>query len=146
MRGVNSRLDEIQAAMLNVKLRYLNMETKHRRKIAAAYRAGIDNSQIILPGENSADSTLDDISHVWHLFVVRCAHREVLQKHLTENGIQSQIHYPTPPHQQKAYNDWSTHSYPVTETIHQQVISLPMGPTMTFDQVNTVITACNLFK
>lgn len=145
-KGVNSRLDEIQAAMLRVKLRHLDNEIKHRRKVAVAYLENINTPAIILPKQGVAGSAQNDESHVWHLFIVRCAQREALQKHLLDNGIQTLIHYPTPPHQQQAYKEWSAHSYPITETIHQQIISLPMGPMMTDVQVGAVVAACNSFK
>lgn len=144
-KGVNSRLDEIQAAMLSVKLRHLDTETAHRRKIAAAYLDGINNPKIELPNQNSTYSAKNDTSHAWHLFVLRCTQRKALQKHLMEKGIQTQIHYPIPPHQQQAYKEWNTRSYPVTESIHQTIISLPMGPTMTDDQISIVVNACNTY-
>lgn len=138
-QGVNSRLDEIQAAMLSVKLCHLNTEIAHRRKVAAAYLEGIDNPVITLPVPHIG-------VHVWHVFVIRCEQREALQKHLEEQGVQTLIHYPIPPHQQQAYKEWNSHSYPISEMIHQQVMSLPMGPTMTDEQVAAVIAACNSFK
>lgn len=85
-------------------------------------------------------------AHVWHVFVIRCEQREALQKYLLEHGIQTLIHYPIPPHQQQAYKEWNMHSYPVSELIHQQVMSLPMGPTVTDEQVAQVIAAINTFK
>ncbi|MEG1345924.1 MAG: DegT/DnrJ/EryC1/StrS family aminotransferase [Acidaminococcaceae bacterium] len=138
-QGVNSRLDEIQAAMLSVKLKYLDIEITHRRKVAAAYLEGINNPAITLPVPH-------DETHVWHVFVIRCEQREALQKHLLDAGIQTLIHYPIPPHQQQAYKEWNTESYPVSEMIHQQVMSLPMGPMITDEQVAAVITVCNSFK
>ncbi|AHG74145.1 QdtB [Mannheimia sp. USDA-ARS-USMARC-1261] len=142
--GVNSRLDEIQAAMLDVKLAYLDKETEHRRKIAQIYLSKIKNPNIILP--------LNDINaeeykqHVWHLFVVRCANRSALQAFLSENGVQTLIHYPIPPHKQQAYKEWNNLSFPISEQIHQEVLSLPISPTMTFDEANRVIELCNQFK
>jgi len=138
-QGVNSRLDEIQAAMLSVKLRHLDTEIVHRRKVATAYLKGINNSAIILPNQ-------PNIAHVWHVFVIRCEQREALQKHLADQSIQCLIHYPIPPHQQQAYKEWNTESYPVSEMIHQQVISLPIGPTITDEQVAAVIATCNSFN
>lgn len=145
-QGVNSRLDEIQAAMLSVKLKHLDSEIAHRRKVAAAYLKGITNPAIILPIQNSKLDTQRYESHVWHLFVVRSKQREALQKHLANEGVQTLIHYPIPPHQQQAYKEWNTGSYSVSEMIHQQVISLPMGSTITNEQVAAVISACNSFK
>lgn len=149
-QGTNSRLDEIQAAMLNVKLKHLDTEIAHRRKVAQAYLEGITNPSIVLPTIHSAfninNSKLMSEAHVWHVFVIRCEQREALQKHLLEHGIQTLIHYPIPPHQQQAYKEWNMHSYPVSELIHQQVMSLPMGPTVTDEQVAQVIAAINTFK
>ncbi|WOE41345.1 DegT/DnrJ/EryC1/StrS family aminotransferase [Acinetobacter chinensis] len=138
-QGMNSRLDEIQAAMLSVKLKHLDTEIAHRRKVSATYLAGINNTAIILP-------TPHDEAHVWHVFVIRCEQREALQKHLLDSGIQTLIHYPIPPHQQQAYREWNMDSYPLAELIHQQVISLPIGPTITDEQVIAVIKACNSYK
>lgn len=144
-QGTNSRLDEIQAAMLSVKLKHLDTETAHRRKVADAYIQGINNTAVTLPLTlNSSPLTREN--HVWHVFVIRCEQREALQKHLLEQGIQTLIHYPIPPHQQQAYKEWNMDSYPVSEMIHQQVMSLPMGPTVTMDEVKKVINAVNGFN
>ena len=139
-QGVNSRLDEIQAAMLNVKLSYLENEIVHRRDVANAYLKGINNKAIILPAKEN------DSAHVWHVFVIRCAHRDELQKYLADNGVQTLIHYPVPPHQQPAYKEWNELSYPIAEEIHAEVLSLPIGPTMTMEDVNRVIQICNEFQ
>ncbi len=142
--GVNSRLDEIQAAMLDVKLKFLDRETQHRRKIANLYLTEIRNPLIKLP--------LNDINaeefqqHVWHLFVIRTEHREALQKYLTENGVQTLIHYPIPPHKQQAYKEWNDLIYPISEQIHAEVMSLPIGPTLSLNDANKVIQICNSFK
>ena len=136
-QGVNSRLDEIQAAMLRVKLRQLDTEIAYRRSIAAAYSEGITNPALVLP--------LTSEDHVWHLYVIRTQQREQLQQHLNEQSIQTLIHYPVPPHQQQAYKEWYTQIYPLTEAMHQQVISLPIGPTMTLEQTEKVIGAVNSF-
>lgn len=144
-QGTNSRLDEIQAAMLSVKLKHLDTETAHRRKVADAYIQGINNTAVTLPLTLNA-SPLTRENHVWHVFVIRCEQREALQKHLLEHGIQTLIHYPIPPHQQQAYKEWNMDSYPVSELIHQQVMSLPMGSTVTDEQVAQVIAAINTFK
>lgn len=138
-KGVNSRLDELQAALLRVKLRHLETEISARRHIANSYLNGIKNPLISLPNRPPLEQ------HVWHLFVIRCQQRESLQNHLAENGIQTMIHYPIPPHHQQAYKEFKEYSYPITEKIHQQVISLPMGPTLTENQVACVIDACNRF-
>jgi len=139
-QGINSRLDEIQAAMLSVKLSHLDKEIAHRRKVAVAYLEGIDNPAVILP---SLYSEAQHNAHVWHVFVIRCEQRDALQKYLADHGIQTLIHYPIPPHQQQAYSDWNTHSYPVSEMIHQQVLSLPIGPTITEEEVNELISIIN---
>lgn len=144
-KGVNSRLDEIQAAMLSVKLRYLDTEITHRRAVAAAYFQGINNPEIVLPFENLTHNIQQESSHVWHLFVIRSKQREALQKHLVSQGVQTLVHYPVPPHQQQAYKEWNKRSFPVTEKIHQQVLSLPIGPAMNKKQISAVINACNSF-
>ncbi len=143
-QGVNSRLDEIQAAMLRVKLKYLDTDTARRKAIALAYAQGIDNPSISQP--TPADSTLASLeSHVFHLYVVRSEQRQALQEHLNAAGIQTLIHYPIPPHQQRAYQAWNQQSFPLTEAIHREVLSLPISPVMTDDQVTAVIEACNAF-
>lgn len=139
-QGVNSRLDEIQAAMLRVKLPYLERETARRQDIARRYCAGINNSLVVLP------QVLTESAHVWHLFVVRCDVREQLQQWLTEQGVQTLIHYPIPPHKQQAYLQFQDCQLPLTEQIHQQVLSLPMDPTMSDEAVIKVIDAVNSFQ
>lgn len=142
--GVNSRLDEIQAAMLDVKLSYLDKETEHRRKIAQLYLSGIANPSIILPINNI--NAEEYKQHVWHLFVVRCKDRNRLQQFLLDNGVQTLIHYPIPPHKQQAYKEWNNLSFPISEQIHQEVLSLPISPTMTKEEASRVIELCNQFK
>lgn len=140
-KGVNSRLDEIQAAMLRVKLKHLDTQTAQRRGVARAYLTSIRNPLIALPdwGEES--------QHVWHLFVVRCAQREALQQHLAAEGVQTLIHYPTPPHRQDAYySELGALDLPLTEQLHREVLSLPMGPTLTEADVQRVISAVNAFQ
>lgn len=139
-QGVNSRLDEIQAAMLRVKLPYLKAETIRRQQISKTYRSGITNPQVTLP------PVTDELAHVWHLFVVRCEQREALQNYLAEQGIQTLIHYPVAPHKQQAYKQWNHISLPVTEEIHQQVLSLPLDPTMSEETIAQVIAAVNGFN
>ena len=142
-QGVNSRLDEIQAAVLSVKLGYLERDTKARRLIAKQYSQGIVNPLIGLPlSKEEVDSDL--LHHVFHLFVVRTKYRDQLQQFLHDRGIQTVIHYPIPPHKQKAYN-WS-HSLPITERIHREVLSLPMSPVHTQEQIERVIQCCNEFE
>ncbi|EJL3954941.1 DegT/DnrJ/EryC1/StrS family aminotransferase [Vibrio cholerae] len=139
-QGVNSRLDEIQAAMMRVKLPYLEGETARRQSIAQSYRTRINNPFVTLPCVESEGA------HVWHLFVVRSDVREQLQQWLSEQGIQTLIHYPIPPHKQKAYPELQNYRLPLTEQIHQQVLSLPMDPTMNDEAVTRVIDAVNGFK
>ncbi|MFQ2472377.1 DegT/DnrJ/EryC1/StrS family aminotransferase [Aeromonas caviae] len=139
-QGVNSRLDEIQAAMMRVKLPYLEGETARRQSIAHSYRTRITNSLVKLP------SVEHERTHVWHLFVIRSEVREQLQQWLSEQGIQTLIHYPIPPHKQNAYPEFQDYRLPLTEQIHQQVLSLPMDPTMSDEAVTRVIDAVNGFK
>lgn len=139
-KGVNSRLDEIQAAMLRVKLKYLELETKNRNVIAGIYLDNIRNPVVQLPQTDNVEQ------HVWHLFVIRTRQRAALQQHLAAQGIQTLIHYPIPAHQQQAYQEWNEHSYPITEAIHQEVLSLPMGPTLSKDEALQVAFAVNEFS
>ncbi|MEG2359577.1 DegT/DnrJ/EryC1/StrS family aminotransferase [Acinetobacter sp.] len=142
--GVNSRLDEIQAAMLDIKLKYLDSEIAQRRKIANLYLTQITNPEIILPLSDIDASQYKQ--HVWHLFVIRSKNREALQKYLADHGVQTLIHYPIPPHRQQAYKEWNNLSYSISEQIHEEVISLPLGPTMSLDEAQAVIELCNSFK
>src|SRR5690606_3326047 len=144
-QGVNSRLDEIQAAMLRVKLKQLDAETRRRREIAAAYNSDIKNPVVVLPIHNPELNIQNCQAHAWHLFVIRTNHREALQNHPNKQGIQTLIHYPIPPHQQQAYKQWNVQSYPLTEAMHQEVLSLPISPVMTDEQVQAVIAAINSF-
>jgi dTDP-4-amino-4,6-dideoxygalactose transaminase len=139
-KGMNSRLDEIQAAMLRVKLSYLDNEIQARQAIAHEYLTGISNSEIVLP------FVVNVIGHVWHLFVIKTNQREQLVSHLTANGVQSLIHYPIPPHQQDAYQEWKNISFPISEKIHHEVISLPISAVMSKKDVDTIINALNRFK
>ena len=143
-QGVNSRLDEMQAAILSVKLRYLDKEISHRRKLASAYLKGISNPDVILPID-IAISGDNNTSHVWHIFVIRCEQRDALQKYLMEQGIQTLIHYPIPPHQQQAYNALNELHLPISELIHAQVLSLPIGPTISMEDVEHIAQALNKF-
>ena len=142
--GVNSRLDEIQAAILNVKLKFLDQENQYRRHIADLYLKEIQNSAIELPFTNINAET--DTQHVWHLFVIRTQHREQLQKHLAEHGVQTLIHYPIPPHKQQAYQEWNNFSLPISEQIHAEVLSLPIGPTLSMDEAKQIVQLCNGFQ
>lgn len=142
-QGVNSRLDELQAALLVVKLKYLDETNRRRQEIAKAYCSGITNELISLPHLPEHIS-----EHVWHLFVIQCDDRDKLQRFLSEKSIQTLIHYPTPPHLQHAYQElgFGEGSFPVTESIHKKVLSLPMGPTLSDTEVQEVITALNEYR
>jgi len=145
-QGLNSRIDEIQAAFLNVKLKYLDAENKKRREIAQFYCKNIKNERIVLPISENLQSAICNLqSHVWHLFVIRCKERDKLQAYLAENGIQTMIHYPIPPHKQKAYVEWIDLSYPITEKIHNEVLSLPISPLMTVNEIEKIVEVLNDF-
>lgn len=138
-KGVNSRLDEIQAAVLDIKLKHLDSDNNKRREISKYYRENIKNSKIILP------ETYNEKSHVWHIFAVRTQNRDKFQKYLTEKGIQTIIHYPTPPHKQGAYKEWNNLSFPITEEIHNTILSLPISPVMTDSEIEKVVEVVNEF-
>ncbi|HEY4294055.1 DegT/DnrJ/EryC1/StrS family aminotransferase [Luteibacter sp.] len=137
--GVNSRLDEIQAAVLRVKLRHIDAENAARQRIATVYREAIANPAIRLPAEGHPGG------HVWHLFVIRSAWREALRAHLADAGVQTLVHYPIPPHRQGAYSPLHRLSFPLTERMHDEVLSLPMAPNLGNEQVERVIDACLSF-
>lgn len=139
-QGINSRLDELQAALLRVKLPYLDKDIAWRRQVAKRYREGIRHPLIRLP------EVIDEARHVWHLFVVRCAQRDALQRHLAAHGVHTQVHYPVPPHRQLAYPALHTLQLPVTEQLHREVLSLPIGPTLRSEDVERVIAACQSFQ
>ena len=135
--GVNSRLDELQAAFLNVKLPYLDAENEKRRIIAKRYLSEIKNDKIILPFYDNLSN------HVFHLFVIRTEKRTELQTFLLDNGIQAMIHYPIPPHKQKALVSFNNLSFPLTEKIHDEVLSLPISPVLTMVEVDYIIKIVN---
>lgn len=137
--GVNSRLDELQAAFLNVKLPNLDAENIARKVIAKRYLSEIKNDKITLPFWDFSDN------HVFHLFVIRIENRDELQQYLLENGIQTVIHYPVPPHKQKAFSNWNHLSFPITEKIHSEVLSLPMSPVLTIEEVDFIISILNKY-
>lgn len=139
-KGINSRLDEIQAAMLNVKLDFLYAETLKRREIAEQYLAEINNPLLKLPSSNKYEC------HVWHLFVIRSKRRKELQEFLEKRGVQSLIHYPIPPHKQDAYKEWERMTYPISEMLHNEVISIPMGSHLNNEDVQIIINALNEFS
>ncbi len=139
-RGVNSRLDEIQAAFLNVKLPYLDRDNARRKSIARRYLEGISLEGLRLPPSDRID---DD---VWHLFVTQSPYRDQLRQYLAENGIQTDIHYPTPIHRQSAYADLSHLKLPVTEQLSREVLSLPLHPMLTDDEVSRIIHTINFYQ
>jgi len=136
-QGMNSRLDEIQAAVLDVKLKYLDEDIAARKRIAQRYIAEIDHLEIHVP------QLKDWKSHVFHLFPIFTEKREKLQQYLTSNGIQTLIHYPIPPHKQICYSEFNHLSLPITEKIHNEELSLPISPVMSNDDVSTVIEILN---
>lgn len=138
--GINSRLDEVQAAFLNVKLPFLDTENNRRRAIAKRYVTEIKNDRIILPFWDFSQN------HVFHLFVIRTKNRDEFQRFLSENGIETLIHYPVPPHQQKAFLNWNRLSFPITEKIHNEVLSLPISPVLTDEEVSVVIEVINKWR
>lgn len=139
-QGRNSRLDEIQAAILDVKLRHIDEDNEARRNVAKYYIEDINNPLITLP------KVKDWNANVFHIFPVLCNYRDELQKYLSDNGIQTVIHYPIPPHKQECYKDWSTLSFPITEQIHAQELSLPMSPVMEQEDVIQVVNIINKFQ
>lgn len=145
-QGLNSRLDEIQAAILRVKLKRLNDDNIRRHQIAKYYCENILNAEIILPVHREyfqPESVNLQLSHVWHLFVVRHKMRDKLQEFLTDSGIQTLIHYPIPPHKQLAYKDMNSMNLPITEQIHDEVLSLPISPVMHDAEVMKVVEVIN---
>ncbi|KGO82005.1 aminotransferase [Flavobacterium beibuense F44-8] len=141
-QGLNSRLDEIQAAVLSVKLKYLDTENQVRREIAQRYIDSVNNLEIILP--ETGNVTIKS-RHVWHLFVVRTKNRDRLQQHLQDNGIQTLIHYPTPSYKQEAYREYNHLSFPITEQIHNEVLSLPISPVLTDEEIQHIIDTLNSY-
>jgi len=142
-KGLNSRLDEIQAAVLDVKLKYLDQDNQQRREIAQYYLKNIDHPDILLP--KLQGSAVEDKEHVWHLFVVRSLNRDKLRQYLNDKGIQTLIHYPIPPHKQKAYTEYNYLTFPITEQIHNEVLSLPISPVLTDEEARFVVDTINNF-
>jgi len=139
-QGRNSRLDEIQAAVLNVKLKYLDSDIALRKNVAKRYIQGINNPQIILP------KVFDWKQHVFHIFPIRCKNRDDLQNYLSEKEIGTIIHYPIPPHKQVCYAEWNNINLPITEMIHSEELSLPMSPTLTEAQIKYIVDILNIWK
>ena len=139
LKGDNSRIDELQAAVLNEKLKYLDNDNATRKNIAARYLSEIKNPAVALPHKNFFDS------NVFHIFPVFSTQRDLLQKYLDDNGVETLIHYPIPPHKQACFPEWNNLSLPVTEIIHKTELSLPISPVMTSQEVDKVIFLINKF-
>ena len=138
IKGVNSRMDEVQAAVICLKLKRLDADNEARRRVAQAYSEGINNPLITLP-------TLpeDPLQNVWHIYPIRTQERDRLREYLSASGIETMVHYPIPPHRQKAYSEWNDRTYPISERIHREILSLPMSPVMREEEVQRVIEALN---
>lgn len=139
-KGGNSRLDELQAAFLRIKLRHLDADNQARHEIALRYTQGLDRRGLRLP-----DLPAEDEVHAWHLYVVRSRNRNALQQHLLGAGVQTLIHYPVPIHRQVAYSELADLNLPATEMLSRQVLSLPIYPGLSAEQIDRVIDACNSF-
>ncbi len=140
MEGRNSRLDEIQAAVLRVKLKYLDEDNAARRRIAMRYIRQVSNPWLVLPGEDYCRNS------VHHIFPVMCSRRDDLQRYLADNGVGTMIHYPIPPHKQKCYAGWNWMSLPVTERIHREELSIPLNQTLTEEETGNIVGLLNNFK
>ena len=144
-QGLNSRLNEMQAAILDVKLKYISEENQKRREVANAYLTGINNPKIQLP-EITNDSAINALDHVWHLFVVRVKDRERFQNYMSDQGIQTLIHYPIPLHKQKAFSNFKDFSFPISETIQNEIVSLPISSVISETEVQKIIIAINNYS
>ena len=146
-KGLNSRMDELQAGFLSVKLKYIDTENQYRRQIADRYLSEINNSNIILPNpENELLQVADNGECVWHLFVIRIENRSKLQEYLSNHGVQTLIHYPTPPNKQLAYEEMNYLDFDITNKIHDEVISLPISPVTTDEEVSRIIELINSYR
>ena len=144
-RGINSRLDELQAGLLSIKLRSLDKDNQARREIAQFYQDNISNKEITLPfPEGTAITKLE--FHVFHVFVVRTSNRKAFQQYLSDNAIQTIIHYPIPPHKQPAYAEWNHMEFPISERIHDEIISLPISPVMDKEECKKVVEIINNYR
>ena len=140
VKGMNSRMDEVQAAVLCLKLKRLDADNEARRRVAKAYNEGIDNPLITLPS-----FTTDPLQNVWHVYPIRTPERDHLREYLSAKGIETTVHYPVPPHKQKAYSEWSDRTYPISERIHREILSLPMSQVMADEDIRRVIDALNVY-
>ena len=138
--GLNSRMSELDAAVLDVKLKYLDEDNAQRQKLAAYYYEHIDNPLITLPAR------IADENNVYHQFPILCERRDELQEYLKENGIQTLIHYPIPPHKQECYKEWNERSFPISEKIHAQELSIPMNQVVSEKEAEEVVRVLNAFK
>jgi dTDP-4-amino-4,6-dideoxygalactose transaminase len=138
--GINSRMSELDAAVLDVKLKYLDEDNRKRQQLAAYYYDNISNPLITLP------SRLSDENNVYHQFPILCERRDELQQYLQEGGVQTLIHYPIPPHKQECYREWNNRCYPITERIHQQELSIPMNQVVSREEAETVVGLINNFR
>ncbi|WP_139958420.1 DegT/DnrJ/EryC1/StrS family aminotransferase [Flavicella sediminum] len=139
LKGINSRLDEIQAAFLSVKLKSLEGDNDKRRAIAAHYLTSIKNPKLLLPKFSGGKD------HVFHIFTILTEERDNLKKYLLDNGIESMIHYPTPPHKQQAFQEWNTLNFPITEQIHKQTLSIPLNPILETFEIEKIINTLNRY-
>ena len=135
-QGRNSRLDEIQAAMLDVKLRHLDEDNQRRQAIANYYINNVKHPEILLPTPSES---------VYHIFPILCERRDELQQYLKENGVETMIHYPIPPHKQACYKEWNDLFFPITERIHRQELSLPCHPVMKQEEADQIVSLLNRF-
>lgn len=138
--GRNSRIDEIQSAVLSVKLRYLDNENNRRRDIAKYYLSHINNPLVVLPADDKGND------NVWHIFPIRCSKRDNLSRYLQNHGVQPLIHYPIPPHHQRCYRAWASMQLPITEQIHAEELSLPLAPYLTDGECAEVVIAVNAYS
>ena len=137
---MNSRLDEVQAAVLNIKLPYIDEENEYRRKIAEFYLDNINNNQVTLP------IVTERLAHVWHIFAIRVVNRDKFISYLKENDVETLIHYPIPPHKQIAYKEWNHLVLPITEKIHAEVVSLPISPVIPISEVEKIVGLINAYR
>ena len=141
VKGLNSRMDEIQAAVLCLKLKRLDADNEARRKVAQAYSEGIRNPLIMLPSQSN-----DPLQNVWHIYPIRTSERDHLREYLSREGIETMVHYPVPPHKQQAYCEWNDRTYQISERIHREILSLPMSPVMEEEEIRRVIEALNSYS
>lgn len=145
-QGLNSRMDEIQAAFLSIKLKYLDEENQKRREVAQYFCDNIKNEKMLLPNHSFIRPINQSLNHVWHLLVIRTQNRDKLLKYLIENNIQTLIHYPVPPHKQLAYKEWRNLKFSITEKIHEEVLSLPISPLLCNEELKRITSFINNYN